>query len=157
MIEPDTDQYRQVRATALANRSLLFGRLIDALPYDDLQYLGRVLTRHAVEAGYCEPRKATKGNTLVEWSRLKPPAGQGAGTPSRWACIAAVDLLHEHTGTPDPGNKTFLCCWIFYRLLSLGDIDAVLAEFPSEYRKEVSGLLNRGPVEEPLKVTNDKI
>ena len=131
----------RIRAIALANRSLIFAKLLSALPYDDEQYIGRILTRHAISAGYCEDRKALKGNTLVQWSQLAPPVGDGSGTPTRWACLAALDLLFEHAGAPDVHDTVFLRCWIFYRHLSLGNIEAVIAEFPQENRSTVCSLI----------------
>lgn len=101
---------------ALKYRWRLFEDTIN-LPYDNLPYIGHLVTRNAITKGYCPKRANLKGNTLQEWSRFFSSESESRA-PNRWACLSAVDLLVEHGATPDgdgPEDVEYwaglLCYW----------------------------------------------
>lgn len=113
-----------LRTSAVKHRHRLFEALLE-LDYDNLPYLGHMVTRTAVERGYTEKRKNLKGNTLFEWS--KSVQVDGPGTPNQWASLAAADLLVDHAAVPDTDDDELWECLIYHRHVAHGPYPSALA------------------------------
>lgn len=106
-----------LRSTAVKARHRIFEALL-TLDYDNLPYMGHLVTRIAAERGYTDKRKNLKGNTLLEWSRSTQV--DGPGTPNQWATLAAVDLLVEKASVPDADDNEFWQSLLYHWHLAHG-------------------------------------
>ena len=93
-----TSTWDQVKTAALNARPRLFEEVLN-LNYDNLPYIGHLVTKTAIDAGYVAKRSNLKGNTLLEWSRAHSIDGRGA--PNHWACLAAVDIIVRDKHHPE--------------------------------------------------------
>ncbi len=112
------------KTMALRARPRLFEEVIN-LDYDNLPYIGHLVTKTAIEAGYVARRSNLKGNTILEWSRSSSVDGRGA--PNQWACLAAVDLIIGHRRVPEPDDVELQCAIAYYWYLAHGPFTSVEA------------------------------
>ena len=116
-----------IKKSALSARSRLFAAVL-GLNYDKsiynkyLQYIGHLVTKTAVNAGYIEHRQDLKGNTIVEWARSDVIDGRGA--PNQWACLSAVDLLVQNQAAPEPSDDVLIDAYAYYWFLGHGPFNS---------------------------------
>jgi hypothetical protein len=128
--------WEQIRRDALEWRPRLFEEVLN-LDIDNLPYIGHLITRTAIEAGYVAKRANLKGNTILEWSRSSQLDGRGA--PNQWACFAAVDLLIEKGPTPDSSDDKLWCCLAYYWYLAHGPFataEQAIDALPERFRSQ---------------------
>lgn len=126
-----------IKTVALHARARLFQGIL-YLGYDSYTYLGHLVTKTAIEAGYVAKRKNLKGNTIVEWAKTDQVDGQGA--PNQWACFAAADLLIQDGHLPADDDDELHCALAYHWNLAHGpftSIDDANSLLPEKFRAAV--------------------
>jgi len=127
----------RIRRCALSHRYRIFEQVMD-LDFDSVRYLGHLVTKNAIDKGFCEKRKNLKGQTLVEWSRSSVMDGPGA--PNQWACISGVDLLINEGQIPDADDSELWACILYYWSVPKGSFDSVedvMGSLPTAFLDQV--------------------
>lgn len=126
---------KQIKHIALSSKHRLFEEVLK-LDYDNEPYIGHLITKNAIEKGYCPKRKNLKGRTIVEWAKNI----KGNGLPNQWACISVVDMLIEHDVKPSEDDFELWATLLYYHNIDKNNESLVdmFNDLPDEYKKGVN-------------------